>query len=143
MVVVETGGDSAPSDIASGGASYFFTRIKKSTNANGIYYKPSVLLRQDVISYQGDMMSQHLSGLSSRKSTIAGMKEAATGPRNETIFKEGLGLDDIEFVGVRPSEVDQVVKAFKDKGITALPDERKIEDIVVTSKPPKSKRRFR
>ena len=70
------------------------------------------------------------------------MKDNARGYRNETLFKEGFGLDDIEFIKIRPREVDEVVKVFTDAGVTTLPDGRRIQDIVVTRTPPKSKRRF-
>ena len=131
-----TGGASSSADIETGGASYFFTRIKKSSNANGFYFKPSVLMRQDAIGYNSDRFGA-IADIGDRATGIADMKRHAQRGGNETIFKEGFGLDDIEFIKVRPDEVSGVVDAFHSNGVTHLPDGRKITDIVVTSTPRK------
>jgi len=139
--VGSTGGASSHSDISSGGASYFFTRIKKAdSSANGFYFRIGALSRQDAISYKSDRFGR-ISALGDRGSTVAAYKQFASSSGNETIFKEGFGLDDIDFIRVRAGERDEVLKVFKDRGIDALPDGRPVEDVVVVGKKvPKNRR---
>ncbi len=128
-----TGGGSSGVDIDTGGASYFFTRIKKvsDVDARGIFFRPTNLARQDVISYSGDYHGR-IKYIKKRGTTIADFRKNANAVRNETLFKEGFGLDDIDFIRVQKSEVDEVVKVFEDNGITTLSDGRSIKDIVIS-----------
>ncbi|MBU0847690.1 NUDIX hydrolase [Patescibacteria group bacterium] len=135
-----TGGASSSSDINSGGGSYFFTRIKKvaSVQAHGFFFRPSLLARQDPISYSSDTFGS-ISALHKRASTIEQFKAYARNSGNETIFKEGLSLADLDYIRIRPDERASVLKVFKDRGITTLPDGRPVEDIVITTKAPKKR----
>ena len=144
-----TGGASPSSDLATGGSSYFFTRIKKTSSKNhGFYFRIGSLSRQDAVSYSGDKFGR-ISALQSRGSKPSDWKRFANTNNgrnsNETNFKEGLSLDDLDFIRVRPSERDKVIKVFKERGIETLPDGRSVEDIVITTqqKPKASARRFK
>ena len=119
-------------DIDTGGASYLFTRIKKAdSSTSGFYFKIGRLSRQDAISYESDKFGR-ISALRTRGTDINTYKKFAKGRSNETLFKEGFSLDDLDFIRVHDTkERDEVIAVFKAHGITALPDGRPIEDIVV------------
>jgi len=139
--VAASGGASASSDISTGGASYFFTRIRKTSgvkDVNGIFFKPKNLLRQDMVSYGSDSFGR-ISKIGNRAIHTPAWKANAAKRGNEAIFKEGFGLDDIDYIKVRPAEVKGVIKTFHDRGITTLPDGRSIEDIVTSSLKPKKR----
>lgn len=137
-----TGGASSSTDITTGGASYFFTRIRKAdSGVNGFFFAPHALARQDMVSYSSDKFGA-ISAMDTRAYTPAKMKQYAGNAGNEALFKEGMGLDDLDFIRVRPSEKKDVVKAFHDAGITHLPDGRKVEDIITTTnKAPKARKK--
>lgn len=130
-----TGGASSSADMNTGGASYFFTRISKDTNtANGFNFRIGALSRQDAITYDSDRFGA-IADIRDRGRTIDDYKAFANRRSNETIFKEGLSIDDIDFIRVRDTEEkDQVIKVFHARGMFNLPDGRSVEDIVVTGK---------
>ena len=135
--VGSTGGLSSDSDIRTGGASYFFTRVSKDfENAGSIRFKPSALLRQDAVSYDGDFYGA-IDRFDLRKATPEQYRLLATRySNNETIFKHGLSiLDDLDHIKVRSeSKRAEVIEAFKTNKVTHLNDGRAVEDIVVTDK---------
>jgi len=132
--VYQTGGASSSSDVSTGGANFFFTRVRRVNQTKqtyGVFFRPSTLSRQDLLAYQGDKFGR-LSAMAQRKTSIADFKGMTSNVYNEAGFKEGLSLSDIDFIRVRASEKKDVLDAFLSRGITELPDGRKIEDVVIT-----------
>ena len=138
---IPVGGMSPSSDMGSGGASYFFTRIRKLPTAGGdsntgFYFKPTLLRRMDAITYDSDkygrVTDDHVR--KHRHSTIEEFKRIGGGHHSdETIFKNNVTiLDNINLVAVSSeSERKRVLDVFKRHGVNHLPDGRRVEDIVV------------
>ena len=134
---VPIGGMSPVADLKSGGASYFFTRIRPRGEARTgtIRLKIDLLKRADAISYPndkfgevvGDVVRQH------RGSTIAEFQRFARNVGNETIFKGPVTiLDNLDHVSAgSASERQRIIAVFKKHGVTKLPDGRRIEDAIV------------
>ncbi len=136
---VPIGGMSPGSDMNSGGASYFFTRIKSRRSLGGdqIRFKIDMLKRADAISYPRDLFGR-VTGTTvrdNRRSDLAGFKANARSSSNETDFKGPVTiLDNLDSIGVRsPLKRDRLLKTFRKNGITALPDGRPIEDVIVVA----------
>ena len=139
---VKPGGMSPVEDMNTGGATYFFTRIRKlpgprgGAREPGLYFKKRMLRRMDAITYSGDKYGRVTGDTvrKNRRSTVEDWKQIAQrGGSDETIFKYSVTLlDNIEVVAVRnTTERTKVIAAFKKRGITELPDGRKIEEVVV------------
>jgi hypothetical protein len=129
-------GGSETGDMYSGGASYIFTRIRKrdaTTEIRGLFFKPSRLARQDMVSYSGDRYGR-INAIGERNSKIREWKAAAGNGTNEAIFKESLHiLDDLAFIRVHDeAERDALLAVFAKHKITRLKDGRAVEDIIVT-----------
>lgn len=130
-----TSGQSPDADIESGGASYFFTRIRTRTNAadeSGFQFKIRNLARQDAVTYHRDRYGA-ISGYDERRSTIAQYKAIAKkNAADETNLKGGLSLlDDLEKIVVYDNAQRQkVLDAFRNNKVTHLNDGRAVEDIV-------------
>ncbi|MHB1001955.1 MAG: minor capsid protein [Armatimonadota bacterium] len=137
---VMPGGMSPEEDMRSGGASYVFTRIRKSPLAggnrdNGIYLKKRLLRRMDAISYNhdaygkviDDYVTQHR-GFSPKE-----WKSFSGKSGNETILKYSVTLlDNLEHIVVSSAtEHKKVMDVFKKYNISVLPDGRKIEEVVL------------
>ena len=130
-----TGGMSSSADVRSGGASYFFTRIRRASKVKtdtGFTFKIRNLARQDAVSYDGDKYGA-IDQFNRRRSKIDEYKENALRSSNETIFKHGLSLlDDLEHINVGTRlRKDRIVDIFKRHKIDKLNDGRKIEDVVL------------
>lgn len=141
-VAVRGAGASTEADISTGGASYFFTRIRKTENpANGFYFRIGALGRQDAVTYPVDKFGA-ISDINERAFTVKDYKKYAAKRSNETLFKEGLSIDDLDFIRVRSEEERaEVLAVFEARGIKAMSDGRPVQDIVVaTNKPPKARR---
>ena len=137
---ITPGGMSPVADMESGGATYFFTRIRKTPTAArpgepGLYFKRNLLRRMDSITYDhdkygrctGDEVAKH------RKSFIKDWKKIVERDRSdETIFKYTVTLvDNLECIVAHNSRERQaIIQAFKKRGVSRLPDGRRIEDIV-------------
>lgn len=125
-------GMSPTADLGTGGANYFFTRIKSkaavSRLTRGFVFKLSSLTRMDAISYDGDYYGNVTPQRNvPRATSIAGWKHNSTNSSNETIFKNGLDLlNDIQAIRCNPSEKADILQAFKDFGILQLPDGRPV-----------------
>jgi len=137
---VTPGGMSPEADMSTGGATYFFTRIKKlgadgKPKEAGLYFKKRLLRRMDAISYDGDKYGRCTDDTvrEQRHSTVDGWKQCARQGSNETIFKYSVTLlDNIEFIQTASAqERDRVLRAFTSRGITRLPDGRRIESVVL------------
>lgn len=136
---VMPGGMSPESDMNSGGASYVFTRIKKSPTASswdvGIYFKKRLLRRMDAVSYNhdafGKVKDDYVS--SNRGSDPATWKSFSRNSGNETIFKYSITLlDNLESIVVHSNaEKSKVLDVFKKYGVSTLPDGRKVEELIV------------
>ena len=143
-VGIPVGGMSPSSDMGTGGASYFFTRIRKLPGVGyergdtGFYFKPHLLRRMDAITYEGDKygrvtgnhVRQH------RKVNITDYKSIASRKSSdETIFKNEVTLlDNLQMVTVsNESEKRRVLNVFRKHGVTRLPDGRQVKEIVRTT----------
>jgi len=137
---IPVGGMSPGADMDTGGATYFFTRIKKLPTAGrssevGLYFKKRMLRRMDAISYdhdafgrvRGKYVSNH------RGSTPEEWKRFARRGGNETIFKYSVTLlDNIDVIVVGSDrEKRRLLEVFHKRKISKLPDGRKVEDIVL------------
>jgi len=141
---IKQGGMSPKADMSSGGASYFFTRLRKTpTKAHpgqsGLYFKKKLLRRMDSITYDHDKYGRCTGDevRLNRKSFIKDWKRILSrNTSDETIFKYTVTLlDNIEcIVASSASERRAVIQAFKKHGITKLPDGRRIENIVLESR---------
>ncbi|MCL5102764.1 MAG: phage head morphogenesis protein, partial [Armatimonadetes bacterium] len=133
-------GMSPESDMRSGGASYVFTRIKKSplsggSGENGLYFKKRLLRRIDAISYGHDAYGKVSEDYvpTHRASDPKTWKSHARSTSNETILKHSVTLlDNLEAIVVSSeSERTRVLAVFKKHGISRLPDGRKVEEMVL------------
>jgi ribosomal protein S6 len=136
---VAPGGMSPVADMQTGGASYFFTRIKKqpaSDASPALYFKKQMLRRMDAISYDHDAYGKVIDDYVQRNrgASIDDWKRFSQRHGNETIFKYSVTLlDNVEFIVARSdNERREIIQSFTRRGIKKLPDGRKVEDIVHT-----------
>jgi len=136
---VPVGGMSPESDMSTGGANYFFTRIRYvkpgQSASEGLYFKKNLLRRMDAITYDCDKFGR-VTGNTVRDHRLSKIDDWKTIARHrgsdETIFKNNVTLlDNIDII-VTSSESDRkaVIQAFKKHGITSLPDGRQVSSIV-------------
>ena len=126
----------------SGGAVYFFTRIKQLPRSGrgpkGLYFKKRLLRRMDAISYDHDAYGKVRDDYvpKHRGSTPEDWKRFATRAGNETIFKHSVTLlDNIDRIVVgTESERQNLLNVFKKHNISRLPDGRKIDEMVFIGK---------
>lgn len=137
---VPPGGMSPEADMRSGGASYIFTRIKKSPvsggdRSTGLYFKKRLLRRMDAISYDHDAYGKVIDNyvVEHRGFDPKEWKRFSKNGSNETILKYSVTLlDNLENIVVgTESERKTVLGVFKKHGVSVLPDGRKIEEIVL------------
>ncbi|MHB9036961.1 MAG: minor capsid protein [Armatimonadota bacterium] len=137
---VQPRGMSPESDMRSGGASYVFTRIKKSplsggSGENGLYFKKRLLRRMDAISYNHDAYGKVTEDYVPAHwgSDPRTWKTYARNTSNETILKYSVTLlDNLEAIVVgSESERTKVLAVFKKHGVSTLTDGRKVKDIVL------------
>lgn len=126
-----TSGGTSYADIESGGAAHTFLRLKPDTaNENGIFFHIGELNRQDAVSYEDDKYGR-ISDYKERGSTVEDYKKFVKVRDNETILKEGISWNRIDFIRVRDdAEKLEVLKVFLERGIKTLPDGRRVVDIV-------------
>lgn len=131
-------GMSPERDLETGGANYFFTRIRKRSDVQGsvLCFKPTMLRRMDAISYASDEFGDTRGNAVTQKRHSAPKDWKDTCARrssNETIFKGTVTiLDNLDAVKVDSTyQRDKVLQVFKKHGITHVPDGRRIEDVVV------------
>lgn len=136
---ITPGGMSPVQDMHSGGASYFFTRIRKASPQNpdrgGLYFKKQLLRRMDAISYSHDAYGKVKDNYvhSHRAFSINEFKKFAGKEKNETIFKYSVTLlDNIDYIVVLDKkEREKILQLFRKKGIEKLPDGRSVESIII------------
>jgi len=122
-------------DIRTGGASYFFTRLRtKATAAQevGVIWKSRLVLRLDTVSIDHDIYGEVAKFDRERLTGVDGWRAASKGPDNETIFKHSLSLfDDMEAIQTsNASEREEVLQVLRDQKIERWPDGRSIEEVV-------------
>ncbi|HOP41188.1 MAG TPA: phage head morphogenesis protein, partial [Geobacteraceae bacterium] len=137
---VKPGGMSPSSDMDSGGATYFFTRIRKLPSAgrgsSGLYFKKRLLRRMDAITYDHDAFGKVKGEYvrKNRKITLQDYKRLASGGRSdETIFKYTVSLlDEIDLIKTKnAAQKKRLIDLFKQHGHSKLPDGRRIEEVVI------------
>jgi hypothetical protein len=138
---IPPGGMSPEQDMRTGGATYFFTRIKKMPTGEpdtGLYFKKKMLRRMDAVSYSHDAYGKVIDNYvhDHRGSSIVDWKKFSQNCNNETIFKYSVTLvDNIENIIVdNETERKAIIASFKSRGIENVPDGRKIEQVILTSK---------
>jgi hypothetical protein len=131
-------GMSPDPDLRTGGASYFFTRIKTVNDARrrpGISWKSRQMKRLDSISYNHDAYGETVGDYvrQKRKTGIDGYMDALGRERNETVFKNSLSIfDDLEVIIAESTrERREILDVIKKHGITKWPDGRNINDVVI------------
>ncbi|MEN6521121.1 MAG: minor capsid protein [Armatimonadota bacterium] len=138
---VAPGGMSPEEDMNSGGATYVFTRIRKSPVSGGdrntgIYFKKRLLRRMDAISYDHDAFGKVKDDyvVQHRGSDPRSWKDFSRNSSNETILKYSVTLlDNVEHIVVgSESERRSVLDVFRKHGVSVLPDGRKVEEVVLT-----------
>ncbi|WP_052361950.1 phage minor head protein [Geminisphaera colitermitum] len=143
-----TDGMSPDSDLATGGASYFFTRIKKTAESEktpGITFKIGNLARLDAYSFRSDVFgdvrpvgenSHDINPPLDRGINASEWKAFSKVTSNETNFKNGFHLlDDMEsIITLTGAQRTQVLATFAKHGYEELPDGRKIADVVRVKK---------
>lgn len=138
-VGLKPGGMSPKDDMDTGGATYFFTRIKKTPKKDGagevgLYFKKRLLRRMDAVSYNHDAYGRVRDDYVSknRGSTFAEWKEFSGRSGNETILKYSVTvLDNVEVIVVKDAaEKKKVLDSFAKYGIETLPDGRKVREMV-------------
>lgn len=137
---IPPGGMSPESDMNSGGATYVFTRIRKTPTASGtsdtgIYFRKRLLRRMDAVSYNHDAFGRVTENyvVDNRGSSPTEWKSFSRGSSNETILKYSVTLlDNLETVVVgSESERRRVLDVFAKHGVSVLSDGRRAEDIVL------------
>ena len=140
---LEPGGMSPERDMETGGASYVFTRLKKSPLANtraaeGLYFKKRLLRRMDAISYNHDAFGRVTDTYvrDKRGSTPEQWREYSRNTSNETIFKNSVTLlDNLEALVVGSErEKTRLLDVFQKHGIHVMPDGRKVDQVVRVKK---------
>lgn len=132
-------GMSPTEDLRTGGANYFFTRIKSpaavASFARGFIFKADALARMDAISFGSDYYGNVTPSNKAKRATDpAGWKRNSAVWNNETIFKNGLDLlRDLQAIRCSAPERDSILKAFKDAGILQLADGRPVADLFAKS----------
>ena len=136
---VPVGGMSPESDMMTGGANYFFTRIRQvkpgQSAREGLYFKKNLLRRMDAITYSSDKYGR-VSGNTVRNNRLSKIDDwkaiAKRRGSDETIFKNNVTLlDNIEMIMTSSeSERKSVIQAFKKHGISKLPDGRPVSSMV-------------
>lgn len=134
-------GKSPGTDMGTGGADYFFTRIFSKTSgsakrANCIYWDTSQLKRLDRITYNRDMFGRSSSKAIQNNGFFKAddfMAVVAKEPLNETMFKKGLSLfDGLDFINCSSeNEARKVYAVFKKHGwVTTWVDGRPMNEII-------------
>jgi len=135
---MDIGGWSPETDLDSGGADYFFTRIKPIYQVEkgdwSMAWKPEALLRTDALSFAGDPYGRTTgTSVLNRKSTIADWVRISDNA-NETNFKQAISIFDPSFdkwVVSSKQIQDQMIQIMKNHKYNTWPDGRKLEDVIV------------
>ena len=131
------GGMSPESDLRSGGANYFFARIRTKQSAYdevGFVWKSKQIARMDAISYDSDYYGRTTGShvQNNRQVDLKDLRKMAQFGSNETIFKDSLSLfDDLDHIVTgNKDERDAIIKVFRKAGYDQWPDGRNLEDVI-------------
>jgi hypothetical protein len=124
-------GMSPGADQGTGGASYFFMRIKRTTTPATLEFPIRLLARSDAISATSDRFGEVKPGYESiRQGTIDEYAACRSYGSNETIFKNGLSIWDATHIRAG-GERARLLAFFRGRGIYKWPDGRKLEDVIL------------
>jgi SPP1 gp7 family putative phage head morphogenesis protein len=134
------GGMSPVADIDTGGANYFFTRIKTNDEAFkfDIVWNARVLRRVDAISYPRDLYGKTTGKTVTahrQNHNVASLKNAANGSSNETNFKQSLSVldPDLEtWICSSPSQKQEMIEIMREHGYREWPGGKKLSDVFLT-----------
>jgi len=132
---VQVRGMSPTRDLDTGGASYVFTRLRRSSQSRHggrIYFKGEALRDMDAISYSGDAYGKVTDAqLEDRILRKGWDKVASQRSADETIFKNGLDFEEfLESIVVDTErEREAVLAVFRERGIRKFAG-KDIEDLV-------------
>ena len=134
---IRPSGMSPQEDLRTGGASYFFTRIRQREAAKGtegFVWKSRLVGRLDAISYNHDAYGKVIGNYTARnrKTGIPAWQQTARQGGNETIFKNSLSLfDDLDSIRVKDERRRrQVLDVLRRHGLTEWPDGRSLDEVV-------------
>ena len=133
---VPIGGMSPEADLESGGAGFFFTRIrqKRALRKEGFYFKADHLKRLDAVSFNHDAFGKQRGNYvrDHRKTGVDEWREASQQQNNETILKDEVSIFDRMDSIVIKSRAQRLnaIKKFRDAGITQWPDGRALEEVI-------------
>lgn len=138
-------GMSSITDFDTGGADSVFTRIDNATirqerTGTIVVFKPEIFDRTDWYSYDGDnygsTSGEVYSGrLSSEESFSVIAKAPNKYPRNEQMFRTGIGASFVESIEVEPNQLEGFITELKAMGLEEV-NGKPIEEIVVARKKP-------
>ena len=130
------GGSSSDSDIATGGGSFVYSRLRsrRKDKTAGVYYHPSTALRSDAFSYADDEFGNVSEQLqqSARAKSVDELIEYSKKTLNETNFKGSLSFFDNVERWVLPTANDaQLLKShMQSLGYATFPDGRSLDDVI-------------
>ena len=147
---VPIGGMSPGADMKTGGASYFFTRLRRvsSTSSHHVVWKARVAARVDAISYNGDKFGRVFDEVpgapvgpeykqdwvqSNRAVDLKGMEQHSDGnSQNEVIVKDSLSLfDDLDHINAKsPTQRREIIKWLQEQGYKEWPGGRPLKDVI-------------
>ncbi len=135
---IQVGGMSPEADLKTGGADYFFTRIKTKSSAyksRGFVWKADVLKRTDINSFDTDRYGRVTNDFAFKnaRNDIDSFKKNSRVYNNETDFKQSLSIfDDLDkIVAKDEAERDRIITTFKKHKINIWPDGRSLEEVVI------------
>jgi hypothetical protein len=135
---VPFGGMSPETDLKTGGASYFFTRLLSHQAADsagvGLKWKAKHVARLDAISYDHDAFGKsHASYVKAHNKHgkgISELKKTAKRSGNEMIFKDSMSLfEDLDHIKAG-NDRQAVIQILRDHGYERWPDGRALEEVV-------------
>ena len=121
-------GMSQGQDVNTGGAQYFFTRVRELRSPSqieaGFYWRPELLRRLDAVTYDSDMYGRMTGDTRAKnhQAGIQGWKKAANHGSNETLFKGSVSLTEhLDFVVVRDAkERAELIATFRRHGVERI-----------------------
>jgi len=125
-------------DMETGGASYFFTRIKKTRaahNQQGFVWKADIIGRTDSKSFGRDRYGKVKDATQvevEHRGDVDGWKGHAMAGDNETNFKEALSIFDRldGIIATNTSQKNRLIEVLKKHGYNQWPDGRSLDDVV-------------
>jgi SPP1 gp7 family putative phage head morphogenesis protein len=129
-------GMSPGADMGTGGANYFFARLRKASSAKGNYslvFPIDHLARMDAISFMGDRYGEVKPGYETyRNTTKEEFQSCASNSTNETIFKHGMSLWDVREINTGSVQKrSELIAWFRSQmKMEKWPDGRTLEEVI-------------